>query len=222
MSFREKLVTLSAEFGRAANAAASSEAQEAMMEFIEAEEQNRPLRVGDIAPAFGLRDTDNSLVSSDELLQQGPLVVTFYRGLWCPYCQKDIQAFQDAMADLRSANASVAAISHQLGSDVSREFRQNNRIGFPFLEDETGDVAVQFGIRWAPDDLSFIQEQLRIPNTFRESEPWIVPMQARYVIGREGTIDFSEVAFDYSQRSDPAAVLPVLRQRKAGAGLSDG
>jgi peroxiredoxin len=210
MSFREKLTALKVEFGSALDVASSAEMQKAMMKLIEAEEQNRPLRVGDIAPAFRLRNTKNTLISSDELLERGPLVVTFYRGLWCPYCQKDLQAFEDTLAALRSANASVAAISHQLWSDNSRQFQQDNPMQFPVLEDETGDVAVHFGIRWAPDDLSFIGDTLGIPTTFRVSEPWIVPMQARYVIRQDGVIVFAEVAFDYSQRSDPTTVLAVL------------
>ena len=211
MSFRENLAALKVEWRHAVDAAASAEVQKAMMNLVEAEERNRPLRVGDIAPAFRLRDTKNAIISSDELLERGPLIVTFYRGLWCPYCQKDLQAFDDALVALRSANASVAAISHQLRSDSSRQFQHDNPMEFPILEDETGDVAVRFGIRWAPDDLNFIEEQLEIPTTFRMSEPWIVPMQARYVISQVGVIVFAEVAFDYSQRSDPRAVFPVLR-----------
>jgi peroxiredoxin len=214
MSIQNKLAALRNDFGLPANVMASAEALKAMRELVEAEERNRPLRAGDIAPAFALRDANNVLISSNELLRQGPFVITFYRGLWCPYCQQDLQAFEEALADLRSANASVAAISHQLGSESSRRFQRDNRISFPVLEDETGDVAVRFGIRWAPDDVQLIEEQLGIIGTFRGTEPWIVPMQARYVIGQDGVITFAEVAFDYSQRSDPTAVLPVLRQLK--------
>jgi peroxiredoxin len=179
MAFRENLAALKVEFGHAGDAAVSAEVQAAMMQLIEAEERSRPLRVGDTAPAFQLRDGNNALVSSDELLGRGPLVVTFYRGLWCPYCQKDLQSFGEVLTALQTANASVAAISHQLWSDTSRQFQQDNPIEFPVLEDETGEVAVSFGIRWAQDDLDFIGEQLGIPSAFRVSEPWIVPMQAR-------------------------------------------
>ena len=212
MSFRENLAALRAELRIGVEATNSTRVQTAMMKLIEAEERSRPLRVGDKAPAFRLRDRNNALISSDELLGRGPLVLTFYRGLWCPYCQKDLQAFNDALAALRAADASVAAISHQLWSDHSHRFQQDNPMEFPVLEDETGDVAVSFGIRWAPDDLEFISEQLGIPTVFRMSDPWIVPMQARYVIGRDGEILFAEIAYDYSQRSEPTTVLAVLHR----------
>ena len=89
--------------------------------------------------------------------------------------------------------------------------RHAQEIGFPVLDDEEGDVAVRFGLRWAPDDSRLIEEQLGLNLfSFRGTEPWIVPMQARYVIGCDGIIAFAEVAFDYSQRSEPASILPVL------------
>src|SRR6201999_1900220 len=104
----------------------STRVQTAMMKLVEAEERSRPLRVGDKAPPFRLRDRNNALISSDGLLGRGPLVLTFYRGLWCPSCQTDLQVFNDALAALRAADASVAAISHQLWSDRSRRFHQDN------------------------------------------------------------------------------------------------
>ena len=88
-------------------------------------------------------------------------------------------------------------ISHQLTTDISRRFQETDHIGFPVLEDNTGDVAVQFGIRWASDDLRLIQEHLGTNLVLsRRTEPCIIPMQARYVIGRDGVIAFAEVAFD--------------------------
>jgi peroxiredoxin len=215
MSIHDKLVALKISFGDDGVATRSAEAQEALSRLIAAEERERPFRVGDIAPGFALHDANNVLVSLEELLRRGPAVLTFYRGLWCPYCQRDLQSFEGALPDLYSADASVVAVSHQLTSDTSRQFGHDNPISFPVLEDETGDIAVQFGLRWAPKDLQLIQEQLGTNlGVFHGTDPWIVPMQARYVIGQDGVIAFAEVAFDYSQRSDPTAVLPVLDRLK--------
>ena len=100
--------------------------------------------------------------------------------------------------------------------------RHAREMGFPVLDDREGDVAVRFGLRWAPDDARLIEEQLGLNLfSFRGTEPWIVPMQARYVIGRDGIIVFAEVAFDYSQRPEPASVLPVLA-RLLGASAATG
>jgi peroxiredoxin len=214
MSIHDKLAALRTTLGNG-DPRLSVEIQEAAARLITAEERERPFGISDVAPAFALPDTNNVLISSDDLLRRGPVIITFYRGLWCPYCQRDLQSFEGALSDLRAAGASIVAISHQLTSDTSRQFQRDHSISFPVLEDETGDVAVRFGIRWAPEDLQLIQEQLGANlGVFQGTDPWIVPMQARYVIGEDGVIAFAEVAFDYSQRSEPTAVLPVLCRLK--------
>jgi hypothetical protein len=92
--------------------------------------------------------------------------------------------------------------------------------GFPILEDQSGDVAVAFGIRWSADDVEAIDELLGTGLvTFRGTDPWIVPMQARFVVGRDGTVVHAEIAYDYGQRTEPSEVLPVLgRSIAVGSG----
>jgi peroxiredoxin len=207
MAFRDKLDALRA------NLTSDSQRRQAIEALITIEQQNRLAKVGEIAPVFALPDATGTSISSATLLRQGPLILTFYRGLWCPYCQRDLHGLEEMLPDFRSAGASVVAISHQFVSADSRVLRHAQEIGFPVLDDQEGDVAVRFGLRWAPDDSRLIEEQLGLNLfSFRGTEPWIVPMQARYVIDCDGVIVFTEVAFDYSQRSEPVSVLPVLAQ----------
>ena len=70
----------------------------------------RPLGAGDPAPTFMLPDPDDVMISSAELLENGPLVVTFYRGIWCPYCRQDLKDLGNAAPDIRSCGASLVAI----------------------------------------------------------------------------------------------------------------
>src|SRR5260370_17580695 len=71
------------------------------------------LKVGDKAPAFTLDDPKGKPVSSTELLTQGPLIVTFYRGVWCPYCNMDLQAIEAALPELRNRGPQLPAVSPQ-------------------------------------------------------------------------------------------------------------
>jgi peroxiredoxin len=113
--------------------------------------------------------------------------------------------------DLRKANASIAAITHGLEKDVREKLRRTASLSFPILDDIDGNVAEQFGIRWPAEDANLIETELGMNLvTLRGSGPWIVPMQARFVIDPNGVIVFANIAFDYDQRSEPAAVLPVL------------
>src|SRR5215469_11892127 len=77
----------------------------------------RPLGAGDPAPMFMLPDPDDVMISSAELLENGPLVVTFYRGIWCPYCCQDLKHLGNAAPDIRSCGASLVAIAHQTVPD---------------------------------------------------------------------------------------------------------
>jgi peroxiredoxin len=189
----------------------------AVARLISEEERARPLKVGDLAPAFTLPAYGGARTSSAEFLNGGPLVVTFYRGLWCPYCQRDLQGVADTIERMKELDASVVAISRPRspGSDSPSDHKLT--LGFPLLEDTAGDVAVQFGIRWSAEDSRLIETALGLDlATFRGTEPWIIPMQARFVIDRQGIIAFAEIAFDYDERSEPAELVPLLDRLRYG------
>lgn len=105
------------------------------------------LKIGSTAPEFTLNDSDGNAVSSGELLGRGPLVVTFYRGVWCPYCNLDLQALEAALPELEKRDARLVAISPQTAPNSRRARRQNN-VTFPILSDPRNDVAAAFGLRF--------------------------------------------------------------------------
>ncbi|MFZ1426910.1 MAG: peroxiredoxin-like family protein [Geminicoccaceae bacterium] len=172
---------------------------------------DRVVKAGDVAPAFVLSDPDGRPVSSAELLAQGPLVLTFYRGVWCPYCNMELQAIQSALPEITARGASVVAISPQTQPNSRKSTRQNE-LTFPILSDPAGDVAHAFGLRFAlPDYLVDLYKSLKndLP-TFNADPSWTLPMPARYVIGTDGTVAYAEVNPDYTRRPDPSELLPVL------------
>lgn len=189
---------------------AEGEKREILSLMIHDEELRRPLKVGDVAPSFLLNEQSGSL---DGLLTEGPVVVTFYRGLWCPYCRKDLLCFEECLDEIRGTGATVVGISHDLKLDRGRGFLKPCEVSFTILDDSTGDIAVQFGIRWPVDELRVVQECLGTElGIFRDADPWIVPMQARFVIDVGQAIAFTEIAYNYDQRTSPLTTLPVLRR----------
>jgi peroxiredoxin len=114
----------------------------------------RPLGAGDPAPTFMLPDPDDVMISSAELLENGPLVVTFYRGIWCPYCRQDLKDLGNAAPDIRSCGASLVAIAHQTVPDSNGKFQREHGLEFPILDDRQGDVAVAYRIRWSLQELA--------------------------------------------------------------------
>lgn len=176
----------------------------------------RAIKVGDAAPGFVLSDSDGHPVGSAELLARGPLVLTFYRGVWCPYCNMELQAIQAVLPEITARGAGVVAISPQTAPNSRKSMRQNE-LTFPILSDPLGEVAHAFGLRFAlPDYLVDLYKSLKNDLlTFNADPSWTLPMPARYVIGTDGIVAYAEVNPDYTRRPDPSELLPVL-DRLAG------
>src|SRR5258708_27673035 len=185
-------------------------------ELIASAQAQRAKRAGDVAPEFTLNDPDGKPVSSRELLARGPLVISFYRGVWCPYCNLELQALQTALPDIAGRGASLVAISPQTAPN-SRKSQRENKLDFPILSDVRSEVADAFGIRFAlPDYLVALYKGFKndLP-VFNDDPSWVLPMPARYVIGADGIIAYAEVNPHYTQRPAPSELLPVLDRLKA-------
>jgi peroxiredoxin len=89
------------------------------------------------------------VVSSAELLKDGPLIVTPYRGIWCPYCREDLKDLAGAVPQIRACGASLVAIAHQTAPGSNGKFQREHGLEFPILDDRRGDVAVAYRIRSA-------------------------------------------------------------------------
>jgi peroxiredoxin len=176
----------------------------------------RAKKAGDTAPSFSLKDPEGNIVSSDELLKKGPLVVSFYRGVWCPYCNMELQALEVAKPQFDKYSASLVAISPQTAPNSRKSMRQN-KLSFPILSDVKGKVGAAFGLRFdLPDYLVELYKSLKndLP-AFNDDPNWTLPMPARYVIGQDGTILYSEVNPDYTHRPEPEDMIPVLQREAA-------
>lgn len=185
----------------------------ATAELIASGAAQKALKASDKAPAFTLNDPDGKPVSSTDLLRQGPLVATFYRGVWCPYCNMELQALQAVLPDIRESGANVVAISPQVASN-SRKSVRKNALTFPILSDTDNDVAAAFGLRFKLQDyLVELYKSLKndLP-AFNGDPSWTLPMPARFVIASDGTIVYAEVNPDYTRRPDPSEMLPAIRK----------
>lgn len=172
----------------------------------------RALKAGDAAPDFTLGDPNGNLVNLAELLRKGPLVLSFYRGVWCPYCNMELQALEAAKPEFDKLGASLVAISPQTAPNSRKSQRQNN-LTFPILSDAKGEVAAAFRLRFQlPDYLVDLYRNLKndLPS-FNDDPSWTLPMPGRFVIGQDGVILYAEVNPDYTRRPDPEDMLPVLR-----------
>jgi peroxiredoxin len=190
--------------------------QEAIEDLVSSGIAERAVRAGDYAPRFRLRDADGKLISSDDLLDRGPLLVVFYRGRWCPYCNVDLRAVEAVAQDLRSTGASIVALSPQT-ANVSGSTGRMHNLSFPCLVDRGGRVARSFGLRWKlSQELRAAELETGLDLAAVNDEPsWTLTMPARYVIGPDGIVEYADISADYTRRGDPTELFPVLSQIRA-------
>jgi peroxiredoxin len=152
------------------------------------------LRVGDEIPVFSLPDTSGVSVSSTVLLEPSPLIITF-------------------TFEVQSRGGSLAAIARETAPNSNRRFQQQHRVDFPILNDATAAVALSFGIGWTEAYLQSLYDQFVADRTGDSPEPsWIEPMQARYVVARDGTIAYVDINTDYRVAPELAAAMAALRR----------
>lgn len=185
----------------------------ATAELVASSAAESTLKAGEKAPIFTLNDSEGNPVSSTHLLAEGPLVISFYRGVWCPYCNMELQALETALPSFRQLGANLIAISPQTAVNSRKSVRQN-QLDFPILSDAHNDVAAAFGLRFAlPDYLIDLYTTLKndLPS-FNGDESWTLPMPGRFVIGQDGAILYAEVNPDYTRRPEPEDMLPAIRK----------
>lgn len=169
------------------------------------------LTAGDQAPDFALADARGGTVRLADLLADGPVVLSFYRGGWCPYCNLELRAFQQALPELTALGASLVAISPETPDDTVST-ADKNALAFPVLSDSGNAVARQFGIVFdlAPalrPIYSRLGHGLDVKNG---DDSWTLPMPATFVIDRDGSIALAFVDSDYRSRLEPADVIATI------------
>ena len=172
---------------------------------------DRALKVGAHAPQFQLPDHRGETISSAELLSHGPLVVNFFRGRWCPFCVAQLEAMSFILPAIKSAGASLVAISPQ---SVKQSFFMvdQHKLGFPLLSDSGNKIATGFGLTYSvPEEQRAIYKRAFVNLPFvNEDASWTLPIPATFVLDRQGIITYMSANEDYTQRPEPADILRAL------------
>lgn len=172
----------------------------------------RALAAGKDAVDFTLPNARGEQVSSEALRQQGPIVVSFYRGGWCPYCSLELKALQSVNAEIEALGARLVAISPQV-PDESLSTAEKNRLEFEVLSDVDSKVADQYGLTFSlAEDLRPVYKNWGADVAVVNDDPDCkLPLPATYVINQDGKIVHSFVEEDYTERLEPDEILDSLR-----------
>lgn len=175
------------------------------------------LQVGDRAPSIELGNAKGEIVDVNALLKTGPVIVTFYRGGWCPYCNLELRAFQRVLPEIDAAGASLVAISPEKPDDTLST-SEKNALTFEVLSDVGQNVGRAFGLVYEfSDELKSAYNGfgLDIPDKNGATGEWALPISATYVIDRNGIIIYAYTDPDYRDRADPADILGLLKRKAA-------
>ena len=172
---------------------------------------DQALQVGESAPDFELPDIDGTPMMLSHALRSGPVVLTFYRGAWCPYCNIQLRAYQAILPVIVRLKARLIAVSPQK-PDYSEKTANDNALGFAVLSDVGNVAARRFGLVYSlPLEL---RAALRANNKalpdMNGDETWELPVPATFVIAPRGAVALAHVDVDYRKRLEPASILKAL------------
>jgi peroxiredoxin len=168
-------------------------------------------QVGDPAPDFELCDAVGDPVRLSALLGHGPVVVIFYRGAWCPYCNVQLRIFQSRLAELQEHGAWLVAVSPQM-PDHSLSMAEKNELEFPVLSDPGAAVIRRYGLAYTVEEplRGLLEATGTDLGAYNGEAGWVLPAPATFVIDRAGRVRYAHVRGDWTERAEPAEVLDVL------------
>ena len=171
------------------------------------------LSVGDQAPDFELPDATGRPVRLSDMLRGGPVVLAFYRGDWCPYCNLTLHTWQERLAEVTAAGARLVAISPQRPSNALT-MKEKHELAFAVLSDESQEAIrayrLQFDLPAALKDMYANAWGLDLTEQTADGS-WSLPVPGTFVVDRAQRIRFAFAAADYRVRAEPDDVLAALR-----------
>jgi peroxiredoxin len=168
------------------------------------------LNVGDEAAAFTLKNQVGEEVSLVELLEDGPVILTWYRGGWCPYCNITLAFLQEKLPEFELAGAQLVVLTPEL-PDSSMSTSEKHELGFDILSDVGNKVAHEYGLVYKLTDVVAARYQKGFNlHAYNGDETDELPLAATYVIDMDSKIRYAFLDVDYRNRAEPSKVLDVL------------
>ncbi|MGR0278397.1 peroxiredoxin-like family protein [Marinomonas dokdonensis] len=177
------------------------------------EQGDEALKVAQTAPDFALPNQEGEAINLSKLLEKGSVVVSFYRGSWCPYCNLQLRALQAHLDEIHALGAELVAISPQV-PDGSMSKNDISKMTFQVLSDQGAQVAAQYGVAWEVPE--FLLEHMKVDRqldleSINNGNGQILPTPATFVINQQGEVVWRFVDVDYRTRSEPADIIKALQ-----------
>lgn len=171
---------------------------------------------GSFVPDFTLPNAFGSSFRLTDALEKGPVVLVFYRGGWCPYCNLQLHEYQKSLSRIRDLGAMLVAISPEAPENAEQTIKKGE-LAFEVLSDTNNRVGRSLGLVFGlPEDLKKLYKSFGIDLEASQKNPdWELPVPATYVVGQDRKITWAFVDVDYKKRADTEDILSALRKLKA-------
>lgn len=209
----KELTDAKIESGRQANPEFMNGVDAIIKQAKEFQQGEDAIKIAQKAPNFKLPNPEGKLIALDILLEKGPVVITFYRGNWCPYCNLQLRALQARLDEIHALGATLVAISPQVPDGSLTEDEISN-MDFTVLSDQDAKVALQYGVAWQVPE--FLAEHMRVDRKLdlekiNNGNGNVLPIPATFVLGKDGLVTWRYVNVDYRTRSEPDEIIEALK-----------
>ena len=216
-TLEEQLDARKAKFVEGAPPERVAVAENAISEVADSGVLDKAINLGDKAPDFTLPDALGNSVSLYDELAKGPVILTWYRGSWCPYCNIQLHDYQQSLSDIEAAGAQLIAVSPEL-SDSALTWKEKNDLQFIVLSDVGNAVAREYGIVYRiPKGIEggYVAGGRNDLTKYNGDDSLELPLAVTYVISADGTVEYAFVDADYRKRAETSEVVEFVKQFEA-------
>ena len=178
---------------------------------VESDAAARALKAGDACPDFALLNAEGQLVRLQDLLQHGPLVLSFYRGVGCPFCSAELEALHEAEPRIKAAGATLVAVSPE-ARGLPLQVKRERKFNFEILSDLDNGLALTFGLVH-PVTPEFVDVFTKAGTEFPliyGNDSWFLPLPGTFIVGGDGVIVHAYVNPEFRERLDPERIVELL------------
>lgn len=171
------------------------------------------VNIGDTPPDFSLPNATGQMINLYAALEQGPVVLSFYRGGWCPFCSLELQALQQVLPEIRSLGATLIGVSPET-PDNSLTTTEKYGLDFEVVSDVGNRTARDYGLIFTVYEEMrplYLQWGLDVP-ACNGDDSWELPVPATYLIGPDRVVHAAHVDRDYTKRMEPEQILEALKE----------
>jgi peroxiredoxin len=173
--------------------------------------QDKPvaLKVGDKAPDFMAKDHAGNMVSLKKMTEKGKVVVMFYRGAWCPFCNKYMSQLEQSLPEFSAKNATVVAITPETDESINKAI-DKTKATFSVIYDKDRSIMKNWKVAYSMSDDMKTKYKGYGLDLEKQQGDWMLPVPATYVVGKDGKIEYVHFDENYQKRAEVTDILKVL------------